>query len=72
VASRKPTREDLRPYQSNYLAEMDGIALYGALAAVENDKKRAAIFARLARAEELRANLGGGRQLSVAGFGYVR
>src|SRR2546428_10797102 len=51
----KPTREDLGRYRANYLAEMDGVALYRALAEVEKDKKRAAIFARLAQAEERHA-----------------
>ncbi|MGH7768287.1 MAG: VIT1/CCC1 transporter family protein [Candidatus Binatia bacterium] len=56
MAQRKFGEEDLRRYRSNYIAEMDGIALYRALAEVENDKKRAAIFAQLARAEERHAN----------------
>lgn len=42
-------------YRNNYLAEMDGTALYRALAAVEKDEKRAAIFEQLARAEERHA-----------------
>src|SRR3954468_12885886 len=46
---------DLERYRSNYLAEMDGIALYRALAAAEKDEKRAAIFEQLARAEERHA-----------------
>ncbi|HEY2990968.1 MAG TPA: VIT1/CCC1 family protein [Candidatus Binatia bacterium] len=52
---KNPTREDLGRYRANYLAEMDGVALYRALAEVEKDKKRAAIFARLAQAEERHA-----------------
>ncbi|OGP27485.1 MAG: hypothetical protein A2038_03020 [Deltaproteobacteria bacterium GWA2_57_13] len=43
-------------YRTNYLTEMDGIALYRSLAAAEKDEKRAAIFERLARAEERHAN----------------
>ena len=43
-------------YRTNYLTEMDGIALYRSLAAAEKDEKRVAIFERLARAEERHAN----------------
>jgi vacuolar iron transporter family protein len=46
---------NLDRYANNYLAEQDGIALYRALAAVEKDEKRAAIFEQLARAEERHA-----------------
>ena len=53
--SKKPTRDDLDRYRANYLAEMDGIALYRALAGAEKDEKRAAIFGQLARAEERHA-----------------
>lgn len=56
MAQKKLTREDLERYRSNYLAEMDGIALYRALAATEKDEKRAQIFEQLARAEERHAN----------------
>jgi rubrerythrin len=56
TAERKITKEDLRRYRDNYLAEMDGIALYRALAAVEKEEKRAAVFEELARAEERHAN----------------
>jgi vacuolar iron transporter family protein len=48
-------REDLNRYRANYLTEMDGIALYRSLAEAEKDSKRAAIFERLARAEERHA-----------------
>lgn len=49
-------RENLSRYRANYLTEMDGIALYRSLAAAEKDSKRAAIFERLARAEERHAH----------------
>jgi VIT1/CCC1 family predicted Fe2+/Mn2+ transporter len=53
---RKPTGDDRDRYRANYLAEMDGIALYRALAAAEKDEKRAAVFGQLARAEERHAD----------------
>lgn len=46
---------DFDRYRTNYLNEMDGIALYRTLAEAEKDKKRAAIFEKLARAEERHA-----------------
>lgn len=52
----KPAQEDLGRYRANYLAEMDGIALYRSMAAAERNKDRAAIFEKLARAEEHHAN----------------
>lgn len=56
--SNKPQspKEDLRRYRENYVTEMDGIALYRSLAAAEKDEKRAAIFEKLARAEERHAH----------------
>jgi hypothetical protein len=45
---RKIQKGDLERYRANYLAEMDGIALYCALAAEKNEK-RSAIFEKLAR-----------------------
>jgi VIT1/CCC1 family predicted Fe2+/Mn2+ transporter len=48
--------KDLERYRENYLAEMDGIALYRALANADRDEKRAAVFEQLARAEERHAN----------------
>jgi len=56
MAKKMPAKADFERYRSNYLAEMDGIALYRALAAAEKDEKRAAIFAQLARAEERHAH----------------
>ena len=56
MAQRQLAKADLERYRDNYLAEMDGIALYHALAGAEKDEKRAAIFDRLARAEERHAN----------------
>lgn len=55
MAEKMPTNENTERYRNNYLAEMDGIALYRTLAAVEKDEKRAAIFEQLARAEERHA-----------------
>ncbi len=52
---RKSSRADLERYRQNYLVEMDGIALYRAIAAAEKDEKRAAIFIRLAENEERHA-----------------
>lgn len=49
-------KADFERYRENYLNEMDGIALYRTLATAEKDKKRAAIFEKLARAEERHAN----------------
>jgi VIT1/CCC1 family predicted Fe2+/Mn2+ transporter len=49
------SREDLRRYRENYLSECDGAALYRGLAAAEKDAKRAALFEKLARAEERHA-----------------
>lgn len=51
----KPSREDLQRYRLNYLIEQEGIALYRALAAAEKDEDRAAIFEKLAKAEERHA-----------------
>lgn len=47
--------DKVKRYRSNYLAEMDGIAVYRMLATVEKDSKRAAVFEQLARAEERHA-----------------
>ncbi|HEV8343027.1 MAG TPA: VIT1/CCC1 family protein [Candidatus Binatia bacterium] len=56
AALKRSQKADLERYRANYLAEMDGIALYRALAAAEKNKKRSAIFEKLARAEERHAN----------------
>jgi len=56
TAEQQPTQEDLKRFQANYWSEMDGIALYRSMAAAEKDKGRAAIFEKLARAEERHAN----------------
>ncbi len=50
-----PPGGNIERYRNNYLAEMDGIALYRTLASVEKDGNRAAIFEQLARAEERHA-----------------
>jgi len=52
-ADRSP--ESVRRYRENYRSEREGVALYRALAAAEKDPKRAAIFDKLARAEERHA-----------------
>jgi VIT1/CCC1 family predicted Fe2+/Mn2+ transporter len=52
MSETNPAKSDLARYRDNYLTEMDGIALYRALAAVEKDVKRAAVFEKLAEAEE--------------------
>jgi len=51
----KPSEQDLRRYQDNFLREQDGIALYRALAKAEKDPARAEIFEKLAKAEERHA-----------------
>jgi VIT1/CCC1 family predicted Fe2+/Mn2+ transporter len=50
MATAKP--EDLRRYRENYFREQEGIALYRTLAKAEKDPARAAIFEKLAAAEE--------------------
>lgn len=49
------TAADVERYRQNYIVEMDGIALYRAMAAVEQDEQRAAIFEKLAKNEERHA-----------------
>src|ERR1700741_3686330 len=49
------TEKDIARYQENYLVEMDGIALYRAMAAAEGDRERSAIFEKLAQNEERHA-----------------
>jgi VIT1/CCC1 family predicted Fe2+/Mn2+ transporter len=53
---RRVVKDDIARYRANYLAEMDGIALYRALAEAEREERRKAIFEKLARAEERHAN----------------
>ncbi|HEX5608034.1 MAG TPA: VIT1/CCC1 transporter family protein [Candidatus Binatia bacterium] len=50
-----PTPADVERYRQNYMVEMDGIALYRSMAAVERDSQRAAIFEKLAQNEERHA-----------------
>ncbi len=50
-----PSRADVERYRQNYIVEMDGIALYRAMAAAEADEQRAAIFEKLAQNEERHA-----------------
>src|SRR5215471_1643865 len=50
-----PTAADVDRYRQNYIVEMDGIALYRAMAAAEQDSQRAAIFEKLAQNEERHA-----------------
>jgi VIT1/CCC1 family predicted Fe2+/Mn2+ transporter len=51
----KTIAADLARYRQNYIVEMDGIALYRAMAAAEQDDQRAAIFEKLAQNEERHA-----------------
>jgi VIT1/CCC1 family predicted Fe2+/Mn2+ transporter len=53
---QEAAQADVERYRHNYLVEQEGIALYRALAAAEKDPDRAAIFEKLARAEEDHAN----------------
>lgn len=46
---------DVARYRENYLVEMDGIALYRAMAAAEKDQERVSIFEKLAENEERHA-----------------
>jgi VIT1/CCC1 family predicted Fe2+/Mn2+ transporter len=56
MAKTQPiTAEDIERYRANYIVEKDGIALYRAMAAAEEDKKRAEIFEKLAQNEERHA-----------------
>ena len=52
---QKTTAADIARYRQNYIVEMDGIALYRAMAAAEQDDQRAAIFEKLAQNEERHA-----------------
>jgi VIT1/CCC1 family predicted Fe2+/Mn2+ transporter len=54
-AQPKTATADLARYRQNYIVEMDGIALYRAMAAAEQDDQRAAIFEKLAQNEERHA-----------------
>jgi len=49
------TGADVERYRRNYIVEMDGIALYRAMAAAEKDDQRAVIFEKLAQNEERHA-----------------
>ena len=55
MADNQISGSNVERYRNNFLAEMDGIALYRTLASVEKDDKRAAIFEQLAQAEERHA-----------------
>lgn len=54
-AQQNTTPADIARYRQNYLVEMDGIALYRAMAGAETDDHRAAIFEKLAENEERHA-----------------
>jgi len=54
-AQPNTTPADIARYRQNYLVEMDGIALYRAMAGAEKDEKRSAIFEKLAENEERHA-----------------
>lgn len=64
-----PSRADVERYRQNYIVEMDGIALYRAMAAAEEDEQRAAIFEKLAQNEERHAQRWA--RLIQAGAGVV-
>jgi len=49
--------EDVRRYQSNLRDELDGAALYTAIAAAESDRVRKDVFLQLAQAERSHAGL---------------
>lgn len=49
------TPDDLARLRANLADELDGAALYEALAGVERDPERSAVFARLAQAERAHA-----------------
>ncbi len=51
----KTAAADIARFRQNYIVEMDGIALYRAMAAAEQDDQRAAIFEKLAQNEERHA-----------------
>jgi vacuolar iron transporter family protein len=51
------TVSDLERYRANLQDEIDGVALYRALAEVESDPSLAAVYGRLAEAEERHADL---------------
>jgi VIT1/CCC1 family predicted Fe2+/Mn2+ transporter len=51
----KTAAADIARFRQNYIVEMDGIALYRAMAAAEQDGQRAAIFEKLAQNEERHA-----------------
>ena len=54
-AQSTSTEKDIARYRENYLVEMDGIAMYRAMAAAEQDQERVAIFEKLAANEERHA-----------------
>jgi vacuolar iron transporter family protein len=62
------SRADLRRYRENLRSELDGAALYDALAAAESDRSRREVFAQLAEAERQHAELWRAK-LSAAGTG---
>jgi VIT1/CCC1 family predicted Fe2+/Mn2+ transporter/rubrerythrin len=51
----KTAAADIARFRQNYIVEMDGIALYRAMAAAEQDDQRAVIFEKLAQNEERHA-----------------
>lgn len=53
--SKKASRDDIDRYRKNYLSEKDGALMYRALAEQEPDETRAAVFEKLAKAEERHA-----------------
>lgn len=55
TVSTKASSADVDRYRQNYLSEKDGAVMYRALAKEEPDEKRAAVFDKLAEAEERHA-----------------
>jgi VIT1/CCC1 family predicted Fe2+/Mn2+ transporter len=55
--SEKPESSDVARYRANYLAECEGVYLYGGLAAIERDAHLAELYRRLASIEQRHAGL---------------
>lgn len=59
--SNRPDESEIRRYRDNLKAELDGVALYTAMARAEKDPERQAIYNDLAAAEQRHANLWSGK-----------
>jgi VIT1/CCC1 family predicted Fe2+/Mn2+ transporter len=55
--SEKPKSSDVARYRANYLAECEGVYLYGGLAEIERDAHLAELYRRLASIEQRHADL---------------